>query len=103
MTPGEFPTRTVPPMALRLSDSSSSSPRRGASQAPGALAQELAREAARLLSRKDLQAYAALVGRAAEIEDVHERYRSRCALVESGLGAAGQAPTPQVPALFAAA
>ncbi len=87
-------------MALRLSDSSLSA--RNAAPTPGATARELEREAARLLARPDLGGYRALFERATAVEDPHERYRCKRALLEQGLAAAGRAGSANVAKLYAA-
>jgi tetratricopeptide (TPR) repeat protein len=94
MTPDEFP------MALRLTDSSL--PVRAAVSAPGAIARDLEREAARLLARLDLAGYHALLERALAVEEPHERYRCMRSLLEQGLAAASRASATAVPQLYAA-
>ena len=62
----------------------------------------LAAQAAVALDGGDLAAYAQLFARAAEHEDVHLRYRARCALLEAALGAAGRAAPRRTAAIFQA-
>jgi tetratricopeptide (TPR) repeat protein len=82
-------------MALRLSDSSPE-------QHQTAGSADLAHEAARLLAARDLSGYRGLLARVNGIEDVHERYRAKKALLEQGLQAAAQAQPAAVAATYAA-
>jgi len=80
-------------MALRLTGSTLTP-----AGPPGAAA--LAARAGALLDAGELKGYRELFVRAAEHEDIQERYRARTKLLEQGLAAAGRAPAARAAQIF---
>src|SRR4051794_18466095 len=85
-----------PPLALRLSTPKSSAPIQ-----PTRVAERLAARAQSALFARDYKAYRAVFDETSEIEDVHRRYQARKALIDQGMGAAGNA-NQDIPQLFLA-
>src|SRR3954454_25000138 len=83
-----------PPLALRLSTPKSSAPIQ-----PTRVAERLAARAQSALFARDYKAYREAFADSGDIEDVHRRYQARKALIDQGMGAAGNAGQ-DIPQLF---